>query len=335
MTCVSFSDQSLPGTTHLTIDEILKDKVSPSFPVWKKISYLRRIWKIRKFVHEQRPDIFHAHYASSYGLLGRLCNYHPFVISVWGSDVYEFPRKSWLTRGILKSNLGSADRICSTSHAMARETQRYTNKNILVTPFGIDIKEFKTIKRPKGNNRIIGTIKGLENKYGIDTLIKAFSLIHYRFPDVKLRIIGSGPGKRDYVELANRLGLSQEVEFKERISHEQVPTHLNEFDIFIALSRNESFGVAVVEAMGCGVPVVVSNVGGLPEVVTNEINGFCVEPDSPADAAAKIETLLNDDELRARFSKNGRNHVLEKYDWTQNATLMKRIYMDLIDEAST
>jgi glycosyltransferase involved in cell wall biosynthesis len=325
--CISFSDVQLPGTRHYTIDAKFDPKL-PGSKLWQKINYLKNFLKIRKIVHSEKPDILHAHYASSYGLLGSLCNYHPFIISLWGSDIYQFPRKSIITKKILEANLKKADVICSTSQIMAREAALYTDKKVYVTPFGVDTQIFSPPEKPAGEI-IIGTVKGLEAIYGIDILIKAFKIISEKFPAVKLRIVGTGSKEDEYKSLVQTLELSDKVEFTGKISHQEVPAYLKEFYLFIALSYSESFGVAVVEALSCGIPAIVSDIGGLSEVVLNNENGFCVTPGSPEAAAAAIEKLLNDPDLYKKFSENARQHVLDNYDWTENAGRMREIYLDL------
>lgn len=85
-----------------------------------KIKYLFYRSTLRKKIKEFNPDILHAHYATSYGLLGALSNFHPYIISVWGSDIYDFPRKTILHSRVLKYILSNADKVLSTSHVMAK-----------------------------------------------------------------------------------------------------------------------------------------------------------------------------------------------------------------------
>ena len=93
-----------------------------------KLSYLKVLPELKKVIRDFKPDILHAHFATSYGLLGALSGFHPFILSVWGSDVFDFPKKSFLHKSILEYNLKKADRILSTSHVMAEETKIYTDK---------------------------------------------------------------------------------------------------------------------------------------------------------------------------------------------------------------
>ena len=85
-----------------------------------KLSYLKYISEIKALLNLYHPDILHAHYASSYGLLGALTNFHPFIVSVWGTDIFNFP-KSFAGRTVIKYVLSKADQILSTSNVMAKE----------------------------------------------------------------------------------------------------------------------------------------------------------------------------------------------------------------------
>jgi glycosyltransferase involved in cell wall biosynthesis len=100
-------------------------------------------------------------------------------------------------------------------------------------------------------------------------------------------------------------------------------------DIFVAVSQEESFGVAVLEASACEKPVVVSNVGGLPEVVTDKETGFLVEKNNPAAIAEALEKLLLNPELRTIFGRNGRAKVLKEYQWEDSVRKMLSVYSDL------
>ena len=138
-----------------------------------KLNYLKVLPELKKVIRGFKPDIMHAHFATSYGLLGALSGFHPFVLSVWGSDVFDFPKKSLLHRKILEYNLKKADKILSTSNVMAVETKNYTDKEIEVTPFGINIELFRPEKADRTastpfseSDIVVGTIKLLEDKYG-------------------------------------------------------------------------------------------------------------------------------------------------------------------------
>jgi len=291
--------------------------------------------RARQLLERFKPDIVHAHYASSYGTLGRLCRFHPYVLSVWGSDIYDFPRRSWLHRKLLRKNLAAADRLCSTSNTMAAETQRYCNKPVTITPFGIDCDRFRLSSVPKNSQDefVIGTIKALEPPYGIDYLLRAFALLTAKYAGrkkLRLTIAGDGSLRKSLERLAENLGVINKVSFLGQVPHSQVPQLLNTFSVFCALSLSESFGVAILEASACQVPVVVTNIGGLPEVVRDNLTGFIVPAKDARAAANAVGKLIDQDSLRRDFGEAGRKFVLENFEWSQNAKQMENVYESVL-----
>ncbi|MEX1192557.1 MAG: glycosyltransferase [Brumimicrobium sp.] len=302
--------------------------------IFKKFIYVMALPRLKRIMKKHKPDILHAHYASSYGTLGALCGMHPFVLSMWGSDVYLFPRKNKLFTSIIKYNLKKADLVLSTSKMMALETSKYTDKKIGITPFGVDTKLFsksENISKDK-DQIVIGTIKKLDYIYGIDLLIKAFAILLNKNRNLKMKLVIAGIGNEmeNLKKLTKAEGVSDFVEFPGRISQEKVAEYLNFFDVYVALSRSESFGVAIVEAMSCGTPVVVSDAGGLPEVVEDNVSGFVVPTESIDEAADAIQKLIDDKSLREKFSKNGRLKVEKNYDWEKNVDVMYTHYETLL-----
>jgi len=307
----------------------------PIFSPLGKLNYLLHIPKIKKIVEQYRPDILHAHYISSYGLVGSLLNYHPFIVSVWGSDIFDFPNKSIFHKYLIIYALNKADFILSTSNVMAEETKKYTYKEVFITPFGVDCEKFKPMPEFKPKDKIIiGTIKALKPKYGIEYLVRAFKILVDKYPSLPLELYIGGEGylKEELEKLVRSLNIEDKVKFLGFISNDEVPKYFNMFTVSVSVSESESFGVAVVEAESCGVPVVVSNIGGLPEVVKDGETGFIVPPKNPEATAHAVEKILLDEELRKKFSINARNFVLNKYNWEENFKLIIKIYKDAIGE---
>jgi glycosyltransferase involved in cell wall biosynthesis len=296
-----------------------------------KFLYIKVLPTIKKLIREEKPDILHSHFASSYGLLGALTNFHPFILSIWGSDVFSFPRKSFFHRKIFKFNLKKADRLLSTSEVMAREILNYTNRDITVTPFGIDTEIFKPGEKINIFNGevdfVVGTIKGLEEIYGIEYLIEAYCQVKQNLPklSIKLVIVGTGSLEDKLRSLVKTKNLESDVLITGKVSYSEVQKYHNLLDIYLALSiyDDESFGVAILEASACEKPVIVSNVGGLPEVVVENVTGFIIPPKNSESAAEKMLELINNSELRKKFGIAGRKRVIEHYSW--NICLQKMI----------
>ena len=292
--------------------------------------YLNTI-RLRKLLRRIQPDLLNAHYASGYGTLARLAGFSPAILSVWGSDVFDFPESSTRRRRLVQKNLRAADRVFSTSRIMAEQVHRLepTVGKVHLTPFGVDTERFKPRKRsrPRNGPLVVGTVKKLAPKYGIDILLRAFAAFQAG-QDCHLRIAGEGPQEQELKTLARSLGLEGRVQFLGRIEHDRVPEILQQMDVFAALSRldSESFGVSVLEASACGLPVAVSEAGGLPEVVLPETTGLLVPRDDVPAAAAALERLVRDGELRRRLGAAGRRFVQEHYAWERCLELMEAGY---------
>lgn len=308
------------------------------------LGYFLMVPIVKKWLKQIKPDIVNAHYASGYGTTARLVNYRPWLLSVWGSDVYDFPYKSPLHRWLVKKNLASATRIASTSYCMAEQVNKLLPinvENIFITPFGIDTKLFAPREKPIERDKIvIGTVKTMAPKYGIDLLINSFAFLYNELykeqPEIAeklcLRLVGGGSHLVQYQHLVRRLNIEDKVEFIGQVAHIDVPNQLSYLDIYVALSRleSESFGVAILEASAVGLPVVVANVGGLPEVVVDKKTGLVVEKENFKDAALALKKLVLSSELRNALGENGRKYVLEHYSWKHCINIMIDAYKETI-----
>jgi glycosyltransferase involved in cell wall biosynthesis len=126
--------------------------------------------------------------------------------------------------------------------------------------------------------------------------------------------------------LCEELNVQEAVHFTGYVPPEETWKYHHLMSVFVALSRREGFGVAVLEASACGRPVVASDIGGLREVVVPGVTGFLVPPDSPQEAAEAIGRLVKSPALRSELGRNGRKWVEEKYDWKKNVQEMVAVY---------
>lgn len=302
-----------------------------------KLKYFSALPMLRASLKEFEPDIVNAHYASSYGALGSLSGFHPLVISVWGSDVYDFPNYAPFGKYLLRFVFKKADRILSTSHVMAKVTSKYTNKNILITPFGVDTLKFNKIEGLQPFDEfVVGNVKALTPKYGIDILIHAFKIVVERNPNLKTRLViyGKGPNKKEYENLASSLGIGDKVMFNGFVDNDNLPEIYNSFSVSVSVSvsDSESFGVVAVEAMSCGCPVITSDADGFKEVVDNGKTGLIVPKKDCVSTADAIQKFIDNPSLRNSFGEAGRMRVLKYYDWEKNVEMMLNIYNQVIAE---
>ena len=281
-----------------------------------------------------RPDIVNGHYASGYGTLCRHSGL-PYLLSVWGSDVYEFPFRSQRHLRVVQRNLKQAQGIASTSHCLAEQVRRVLGDPVLpvtVTPFGADLSVFdpSTVLPAEHSNRIvIGNVKPLADIYGLDVLVRAVGLLRQQIGDteVELRIYGEGPQQPELERLIEGLDLKEMVRLLGPVTHDMMPSTLACLDVFCATSRYESFGVVAVEAMAMRRPVVVSDAEGLAEVVGDA--GIVVPREDACATADALARVISDASLRTALGHAGRRRVTSAYDWEDNVDSVVALYARL------
>jgi glycosyltransferase involved in cell wall biosynthesis len=280
----------------------------------KKSSYLKHRKYIRNAIQEFKPELVHAHYASSYGLLGALSGFSPYYISAWGSDLLMFP-SNILNRAIIKYNLKKANKVIVSSNVLNEAAQKFKARIIKQIAFGVDTNLFTYKQRKAGNVITIGIVKSLEHVYGIDTLFEAFAKLVAQNPEIdfKLKLVGEGSQKENLQHLSEKLSIASMVEFCDPVSQQELVPFYHSFDIGVFLSRSESFGVAILEAEATGLPVVVSKVGGLMEVSDENKTALWVEKENPEMAYQAMQKLVDDPELRCLLGENARRKVIQEF----------------------
>lgn len=313
---VSFIDSAIPNVMVHYINTGIDAEASDT----SKLRYLTKARRVKKTVDTINPDVINVHYATSYGTVAALAGLKNYILSVWGSDVYDFPKKSQLHKFLLKFSLSRASFLFSTSQAMADETHKYTKKKIEITPFGVDMELFNPNKRTRGTDDyfVVGTVKALTPKYGIDYLLKAIAIIKNEHPDIpiRLRIAGRGEQESQYKKLAEDLGISQITTWLGFISQENAAKEWANMDLAIVPStlESESFGVSAVEAEACGTPVIISDIPGLMEATLPGVTSVVIPRRNEEALANAIVKLYNDSEERLTLGVEGRKFACSTYE---------------------
>lgn len=310
---VSFIDARIPDVTVHFIDTGASAGGSDK----DKLKYLLKGRAVRKCVKKIAPDVINVHYATSYGTVAALAGLKNYALSVWGSDIYEFPRKSPLHRALLKFSLAKATTLFSTSKAMAQEAALYTNKPFAITPFGVDMALFSPEKRETDHaDFVIGTVKSLAPAYGIDVLLQAAALVRKEHPQIplKVRIAGKGPSEEACHALAADLQLDDITSWLGFIPQQQAAAEWANMDVAVITSNSESFGVSAVEAQSCGCPVIITDIPGLMEATKPGETSIVVPKKDVRAVADALVKLYNDPSLRKQMGEAGRAYVAENYE---------------------
>jgi len=267
----------------------------------------------------------------------------PFVLTLQEGDTLKHikARARWL--GFLYRRIfKKADLITAISNFLKdyAKNQGADAAKIEIVPNGVDLNKFKIKNekfkveelrnklRIKENEKIIITVSRLVEKNGVGDLIEAVGKIEI---PIKLLILGTGLLEKSLKFKTKKLGLENKIIFLGNVLNEKVPEYLAISDIFVRPSLAEGLGNAFLEAMACGVPVIGTRAGGIPDFLKDWETGLFCEAKNPDDLAQKIELLLKDENLRRKLSENGRQLVEEKYDWKIISQKMKDIFLKLID----
>jgi len=155
-----------------------------------------------------------------------------------------------------------------------------------------------------------------ESKKGQDVLVRAFAQLRERRPDLSLVLVGrSGPQLQELRELIDSLGLRDWVDLRLNLPHDQTLSLIRAARVFALSSRQEPFGIVLLEAAYFTVPVVATRVGGVPEVVADGISGLLVPADDAAALANALGRVLDDESLASRLAHNARERTLTEFTW--------------------
>ncbi len=211
----------------------------------------------------------------------------------------------------IRNFLAEIEYCVFVSEWMHRIAEKHTLKkysNYAVIPNPVDTELFAYHKPGQIDKAV--ALRGFGNKkYGIETAVKAFS----KLPESHIDIIGRGKFAEKYRRLAKKCGSNTNI-IEQSIDHDKVPELYRRYSFFVAPSRAEAQGLAMCEAMACGLPVIASNVGGIPEFVRDGIDGYLVPPDNPHALTEAIKKLLSDANAFYRMSRNARASMVERCD---------------------
>lgn len=192
---------------------------------------------------------------------------------------------------------------------------------------GIDPKKFTSLPYKAHRQEAFITICSISRLYrtkGLKYLLVAARKVIDKFANLKLIIVGDGPAKDDLITFAQKLGISEHVEFTgKQLDIEEV---LARTDIFVLPSYSEGLSIAVIEAMASGIPVIATSVGGIPELVTDRVSGILVPVYNAEAIAEAIVYLIENPRERQRMGENGKTVAQEKFDVMMMVQKIESLY---------
>ena len=314
-------------------------------PLRQAISHSLGVMGFVRALRRTRPDVIHVHFAQQYyGWIASLLGSRPLVVTPMGSDVAAFeerdhpttPREWWTLR-----LLQSADYITPPSNFLVDVINRlgdFQNKTERII-WGISLEKFhrrdaSPLRRALGIDpqaRVILSPKALRPFYRVHLIVEAMAVVCRLFPDAVLVMseYAEDPAYRDQiVRRSDELGIGGNIRFAGEVSDDDMPTLYSMADVSVAIPPRDGMPVALLEAMACETPTILSRLPRYEEIVQHEESAYFVEPD-PEALAAGIIRLLDDPRLRARIVEQGRRIVAEQGDLDEQAAIVERRYQAL------
>lgn len=304
--------------------------------------------KIVDVARFQNLDILHVHYAIPHAssavfarqILQREYNqYLPVITTLHGTDITLVGKDASFSP-VVSYSLHESDGVTAVSNYLAESTQEtfQTNINIRVIPNFIDLKRFQKLDKQhfrqllaSDDEKVLIHTSNFRKVKRIEDCIRVFESVRKQMP-AKLLMVGDGPERTSAEELCRQIGLCDDIKFLGK--QQSVEELLAVSDLFLLPSGSESFGLAALEAMACGIPVISSNTGGLPEVNIDGYSGFLCPVGDIEFMAQKAIFLLSNKERLEKFSRQAMEQA-SKFELSKILPIYEDYYFEILEKSRT
>ncbi|WP_339060565.1 glycosyltransferase [Tepidibacillus marianensis] len=282
--------------------------------------------KLIENLHQTFPfDIIHAHVALPDGAAAIKIKDRfnvPLVVTIHGQDLQHTIYRNKKSKEIIADIFNRADKVILVSSKLKSlaEYELGSSDKYVVIHNGINLDDISSefIEDNKTNERIILSLSNLYPSKGIDLNIHAISKLCNKYPDLKYVIVGDGPERNRLESLANGLLIQQNVEFVGRLPHEMALEYIKTCEIFSLPSWKEGFGIAYIEAMAYGKPVIGVKGEGIEDVIQQNVTGLLVKPKNVESLVEAIDYLLANQKIGKEIGRNAQEMVYREMTWDIN-----------------
>jgi len=301
----------------------------------KFVNYFLSYIKVNRLIKKIKPSILHGHFLGSLTLLGALTGFHPFMVTVWGSDVAVAGKKpKSLRRSIVRATLRKSDLIQvpdkSTINFLSKR-YKINKQRFFVMWWGTNPDKFKPVPKRK-NNQILYLRKSMF-KYSTEFYIKALSLVKEKLPKFNSIMI-KGKDYPKMERLIKKYKLKNNIKVLEWVDQKKVLNLMNSSLIYVDSFQRElpgcGIGVTINEAMSCELPVVLADNPGVNEYMKNNHNALIYKRGDYNEFAECMIKLLGDKKLRKKLGKNARKTIINTLNWNKNTMEIEKKYIELV-----
>jgi glycosyltransferase involved in cell wall biosynthesis len=303
---------------------------------------------ILRYLRLHRPQLLHTQleFADILGTLAAKILGIPSVSTVHTLDVFPEKKSAW---GRMKLRWFLLGRFCDRVIAVSEKTRRHylqagglPHDKVITLYNGVDISRFnkmdetQTVKLRKElqlplSSQIIMTVAVLREPKGIQFMIRALPAILEQCPDVHYLIVGDGVHRAALSDLVAGLAIKDHVTFAGHRT--DIPDLLACCDIFVLPTLKDALPTVLIEALAAGKPIIASNVGGVPEIIEDEVNGLLVAPGEPSKLVEACLRLLKDNELSRQIILAGSETLRQRFNIDTQIEQLSRMYEELTSHA--
>jgi glycosyltransferase involved in cell wall biosynthesis len=326
------------------IDEIrslkgLKIISKKTWPI-KSTPYPFVLRHFKKVYDDFRPDIVHTGYVWQVGILASHYDIHPHLSMVWGSDVLIEPDTDPIKKWCVKKVMKQSDHIqCDAEYVKEKIQSDYLNSpdKITVFPWGINLETFSARDKTKSRNElslpkdkfIVLFTRHLHPLYGLPAMLKGFKQFALEKKDVLLLLLASGKLETKVKKFIAVENLESKIRLIGRIPNHELARYLNASDVYISVSLSDGTSLSLLEAMACGLPVIVTDLPAIREWISNE-NGLVIPKHSSENVYEALEKYYTNRPLMQLHGSLNKKIAQERANWDLNYLKLKEIYKNLL-----
>jgi L-malate glycosyltransferase len=300
---------------------------------WEAFSPRAR--QMRKIIKEVKPDLIHAGPIQQVAFWAVVAKFHPLVSMSWGSDLMQQAESSLWNRWVTRYTLGNSDVLVGDCDCVGQKAAQFgfPLDSYMKFPWGVDLEHF-TPHNSLGLRQILGwqdkivllSNRSLEKLYGVEVVLKAFIKARESNPDLRLMLYGRGSQEQSLRQLTQQNDLQEDVHFGGFAEYDQLPEIYRSADLYLSASHSDGSSVSLMEALACGLPVIVSDIPGNREWVREGEEGWLFKDGNVKELTQKMLQAASQVKSFEQMKKGNRALAEDRADWTKNFPVLLQAY---------
>lgn len=293
--------------------------------------------ELRRIFQENRVDVVHAGPVDLCAWLAASSGLRPLVSMSWGYDLLVNAEKNLINHRRVLYTLLRTNILLDDCQAITSKAQKYgfPPDRIVTFPWGVDLQVYHPREVKNGGDTLIDrntisllSTRTMEKLYGCEVIIEAFIKAAGQEGKLRLIMLGDGSQKPRFMQRIEAAGLNDRVHFAGNVPEDEMVTYFHASDVYISASHSDGSSVSLLQAMACGLPVIVSDIPGNREWVSTGRNGWLFTDGNSDELSASILEAACSQEQRSTYSAVARKIVVDRADWQKNSVkLMDAYYM--------